>query len=773
MKPGLIYGMQWDTMPVSGSLPGDSDRIASQTITVRIFDTSIQIPDDQTPELILLQPASAALELSVVDNDQSKFTQIRSMQARIRFKSDQAAGLDITTFADAYDNQYVVEIDGGIDAAIFHGFLMLPDGSMPFQPDPQVVELTASDHLPLLKDIKWVDADGNHPTGKFRIADIISQCLNQTGQSLSITVINNLRPGAGFFTTTSALIEGPNLMSVPLQFISFFYPGQQIVISDTVSNNGTFTVISVANLLGNTFLILDGPLTSESPATATITDAASTGHFYDVVYLDAKTFEQSIGVSEDCYTVLQKILGDDCCLFQYNGEWWIVRIDEYDNNPLYEATFDASGVLDHGPTETDLDFSIGFDQNVLFAGADQLLTYERPHKFVSEKFPYNNPIEIVCNIDFNRGTGDSPSDTTASETIDLQLDCWSFFREGSPSTGDNLDQTPEPGSIGVLRKFFEFGYEKSRYLVTRQTGGFRHYLKSTEFQVSAGDRLELSVDFRLDTSETVTNINPVHVRLIGFDGFFYDWDYDQPSNVSQWVQKTGSDIVFDTSFRYDWSGQDTTEWTTISGLSLKMPVDGLLVIRLLNGVDTDWQLWFSNLNIDYQPLLNGSYQKYSGHTNTVTRTDEGYAAKRENEVSIGDSPSPVIKGTMFTEDSGRYRIVEVFYPAAKYAITGAPDPSQIKPYGWHQAYAVWNQYKQAVRIISGSLQGLGNPWPGLLHRFTLTDTNANTVNRYFLLISFTQDWKTGSWNGTFVECFRTDLGKSYDDPHTFKYLPGG
>lgn len=771
MKPGLIYGMQWDTMPVSGSLPGDSDRIASQTITVRIFDTSIQIPDDQTPELILLQPASAALELSVVDNDQSKFTQIRSMQARIRFKSDQAAGLDITTFADAYDNQYVVEIDGGIDAAIFHGFLMLPDGSMPFQPDPQVVELTASDHLPILKDIKWVDADGNQPTGKFRIADIISQCLSQTGQTLNVRVINNLRPGAGFFTTTSALIEGPNLMSVPLQFISFFYPGQQIVISDTVSNNGTFTVISVANLLGNTFLILDGPLTSESPATATITDAASTGHFYDVVYLDAKTFEQSIGVSEDCYTVLQKILGDDCCLFQYNGEWWIVRIDEYDNNPLYEATFDASGVLDHDPAEVNLDFSIGFDQNVLFAGADQLLTYERPHKFITETFKYTAPAELVCNIDFERGEGDDPDPASPSEEIDYTLECWDFLREGSVPA--DLDSPPEPGSLGVLRKIYEYAYEKDRYLVTRQAGGFRHYFKSVGLPVEVGDKVELSVDFRLDTAETITNINPVHVRLVGDDGFVYDWDYDQPSGVSFWEQKTTTDPVFDNSFRVDWSGADTTEWYNVSATSQKMPATGTLYIRLLNGVPASFDLWFSALNLTYIPLVNGSYQKYAGHTNTVQRTDDGYAAKRENEVFLGDSPKPILKGGMFTEDGGVYTLTEVFYPAAKYAITGAPDPSQIKPYGWHQAYAVWNQYKQAVRIISGSLQGLGNPWPGLLHRFTLTDTNANTVNRYFLLISFTQDWKTGSWNGTFVECFRTDLGKSYDDPHTFKYLPGG
>ena len=35
-------------------------------------------------------------------------------------------------------------------------------------------------------------------------------------------------------------------------------------------------------------------------------------------YLDAKTFEADAGERENCYTVLEKILGHDCFVTQYN-----------------------------------------------------------------------------------------------------------------------------------------------------------------------------------------------------------------------------------------------------------------------------------------------------------------------------------------------------------------------------------------------------------------------------------------------------------------------
>jgi hypothetical protein len=84
-------------------------------------------------------------------------------------------------------------------------------------------------------------------------------------------------------------------------------------------------------------------LVSETAAAAVFLDYNSQFHWYDVVYLDAKTFESEIGESENCYTVLEKILGEDCFITQWKGNWWIFRLDEMENNPVYVAEFDLVG----------------------------------------------------------------------------------------------------------------------------------------------------------------------------------------------------------------------------------------------------------------------------------------------------------------------------------------------------------------------------------------------------------------------------------------------
>jgi hypothetical protein len=68
--------------------------------------------------------------------------------------------------------------------------------------------------------------------------------------------------------------------------------------------------------------------------------------------------------------------------------------------------------------------------------------------------------------------------------------------------------------------------------------------------------------------------------------------------------------------------------------------------------------------------------------------------------------------------------------------------------------------------------GIGANWPDLIYKFSLTDTDPNTINRYFMLLSYSQDHKTGMWTATVAEVFRTDIGKIYTDPLTFRYLSG-
>lgn len=759
---GTIYRLNWNTVP---SVISESVIIPAQVMQVSIYDTDDLIPDADDPIIIQLQADANPLVIKVINNDEDKFSPIRAKQAIIQFKSNLNQLQDSTTFADSGDNRWLVECtaDGTM---VFTGFLMLTDIQQDHLPDPNAVVLTASDHLGLLRDIAWSKDDLTNPTGKIRIAECIALALKKTGLRLDIAVINNLRHGSGQMTLSTTFTASNNRITPAAGTSFFFYEGMAITITGTVSNNIPVTIGTVTETYAE---VIEGVLTNEGPVDATFTDTTSVGHFYHLIYLDAKTFEAEIGLSEDCYSVLEKILGEDCFLTQWLGKWYIMRIDEYDNfNDIYPATFDADGGFTSFDAATNFDKSIGASETRRLANADALRRYDRPHRYVKETAKYVYPAEIVCNIDFSRGTGAQPTGA-ASETIDQTPDCWEFLREDVAFI--DIDSPPFPGSYGWLRKEYIYGVQDARYFVTKTAGGFRHYFKSSAIEVGKGDRIEIGYNFRLATVESVGAFYTAHVRIEGDDGFLYDWNYDSSTSISFWHRKTATDPIFDDMFYFNWASGVTTDWASINNAaSTAAPVSGKMYIRLVN--QSIYEQHFEGLSVNIKPYINGSYRLFTGQFDQVLRLNAGsftYNAKRDREVFIFDSPRKEFKGAMFFFNALTFTLTQKWYTGNTFALGYPPDQTYMHTYGHIQSYAVWNQYRNANRIFSTSVLGMGSMWVDLLDKIMLTDSNPNTDNRYFLLISMEQNWKTGLWSGVFVEDYRTDIGHDYDDTHSFGY----
>lgn len=138
-QPGLIYRMRFKN--IEGSI-----------ILTWIYPTDIIVPDGDPQEIIELTAGGRPLVIGASNNDEDKFTPIRSKSAQITFVSDSASGLDSSTFSDGSDSLWRVHVwNEDTGDTIFQGFLMLADNQQPFQPDPQYVTLTATDHLAALK----------------------------------------------------------------------------------------------------------------------------------------------------------------------------------------------------------------------------------------------------------------------------------------------------------------------------------------------------------------------------------------------------------------------------------------------------------------------------------------------------------------------------------------------------------------------------------------------------------------------------------------------
>jgi hypothetical protein len=757
------------------------------TVRVNISPTDVLIPDIDTPVIIPLTGSGTPVVISASDNDQDKFTQIRSKSAKIQFVTNTAAGLDSSTFSQGGDNLWVCDIIlQDTPQYIFRGFLMMADNQQPFQPDPQYVTLTATDHLAALKEVALQDLAGLNPIGKYRVADLINFCLRKTGLTLDFFVVNNLRAGGGQFTNAALFSSSGNYIVTSGLVTKFFYPGQEFTVTGTATHDGTYHVDYVVNTVVSEVHTVETISAPGETATTTFTDTASASHWYDVVYLDAKTFEKEIGLSEDCYTVLQKILGEDCFITQWHGSWWIFRVDEMEDNPLYIAEFTSAGVYVSTATDV-IDKSIGFTEDSKFANADTLLRFVRPHGFVKETFNFSSPLENPCNSDFVRGALTS---TISQYEKRYDLDCWTLLA-GFPGGYISVDGT----TVYLQRNFNINGYESERFIVltprtTFESGSSQPtYIESAAIPVLVNDKFSASIDYQL-TSFTAGLASQRLFRMIlhGNDGSY--WILGRPSDFAgtddtpTWYDTAGWTLFTGAGkTTVDFANED---WNSIAWEAPPVPVSGDLFIWInqLNQNSAAYDshdIRYNNLQFTYIPYINGSYQEVTGQYTEIDRTETSYLANRDREVFISDSPAPVLKGSMFLLIDGAYWLFPVWFAAAPFGNSYPPDTTYLHPYGYIQAYSVWNQYKGynltspairgiGINIFAGSVKGLTDVWPDLLHRYTLTDLNQQTIDRYFLLISLEQDWKSCIWTATLIEVYNRVILKSYSDPLSFKYI---
>jgi hypothetical protein len=759
-----------------------------QTIYVKITNTA---ENDLTE--VELETADAPVVFQTVDNSEDKFTPIKSKSCRLRvFTNDDVNAM---TFAGGGDNQYKVEIAVGTDTEIvFTGWLSISDLGQTFQPDPNVLELIATDGIAFLRDLPLTDDEGRYLTGPHPLIKYISWCLEKTGLQLPIWVEMNL---------------------------------------------------------------LEVSATYDVPA----------DHFYNMLYLNAQTFETSIGELENCYSVLEKLLKEFCDISQQKNVWFIRSTDEAGYAIKRVCKFDYTGE----PIAYDAPFlvkDIGAEYDMAFMNDDARLSLQRPYKAVKHTFEYNYPAEIVQNIDFERGEVVSAPDPTAANSSGVyRPEGWVLARAGDGTGGVWLDLYQQAGARGELIKEFEYGYEKERYFVVEHedVGGtdFIHYLKSTPFYVQKGDRLQISVDVGQDVN--INTINPVHVWLEA-DTEYFTWQYDNTSPsaiINQWVSKpkplTAS--ISDNPFTEMWrtnldSALDPTDelpkYTNISS-ELEVPADGRIWVRLAVNFNIFAPIYFNNLSINLTPRVNGSYAKYKGQQHTSEQQVDNMAV-REETVFMSDAPRIEMKGALlltelgetlyngnaifaagngvnldgfytpyfnindyvdvsFTSlNNGKYRIVAVEYSlipnktiltfaeptqsetvgaaqlkAYDYTLSGnfydsiefqgSPPQEDQLPYGQHQNQAVWNQYNRVFTAFEATVDGLdtdktydGEPdLPDLLHLYRQKDAHPATTNKGFKLLHYEQDTDNCEWGLYMIEVVDSTIPKTYEG-HSFKYI---
>lgn len=741
-------------------------------VKVTIADNSVQT--DETPQVIKLTGGDTPVRVGTIDEEENKFTPIKSQQAIITFLSDDQYSLK--TFADGPDDRFSVTVVYGT-SIIFYGFLSLNDNSELFVSGRNEVTLVANDKLAALKDIPLTDA-GENPQGKYTIAELVAMCLKKTGLELELRVINNLKHGSGQLTALATFTSSPNQFITAIT--SFFYPGQKVTITGTASNNITFTVSDVGQGIV-TIVASDDAFIDETEISATFTDITGDGHFYDTTYLDAKTFEEEIGTCEDCYTVLEKILGYDSFLVQYKERWWICRVDEFDNNELYVAKFSADGLYDSIYTESNLSKNIGFNEDHYFSEERTRVSPTRPLWFVKLIYNFDNPLEIICNQDFDRGDfiedlADEVNEDGVTQNVkSYEAECWeSLSKEGGqPNQLLYYDQAPLGSASIYVKKFFFNDAETYRELIIEAppgSGAGLAYIKSQAVRVQSRDKIQFSFDLKYtNTGGSTAYLNtPAMVGLYADSGNIYWWkayDVTNPEAPQEWELITTSSLVpnwyLGASLDKDWN---------LSHTSPPVPETGNLFVYLINQYGSSVEAHYSGVQMDVLPFINGSYKSYKGRHHKVQRAETGYLAVLEEEVYISDAERELFKGAMFWLDGSTYKLTRKWYDASKTALGYPTDLTNVRPFGELQAYAVWNQYRLSNTVFEYSIQGLGDDIPSLPHKYSVTDVSTLSNNRKYLMMTKDMDLKRCTVVGVIEQSYNTEEGKVYTDEHEFKYI---
>ena len=497
-------------------------------------------------------------------------------------------------------------------------------------------------------------------------------------------------------------------------------------------------------------------------------------HFFYTIYLEAKTFEDSIGISVSSYRAIEMILVEEARLFQMQGKWWIMRIDEVEHatRGLYVSAFDSSGSFVSNLGEMDFRKEIGKIRDIKFlAGTD--VTASRANKSVSLIFDFTTPLEIPCNIDFSRGTIFSDTPTLKKYSIE----CWEKLY--SDGTGDH----PSAANMYIESQLLN-NAEINRYLHFEDNGVF-NFIMSEAIPMHAGDRATINVDRRMESDHSPAGIdNCVQLRLYGDDGTYWthhgkNGSASPDAQVAYWVQ---CDSLFQTFQKFhgfevadDYDDREST--SLYSGEVGPLPVSGN--VKMLIYVSALWGLaedtYIEKASFEYLPYINGAFQKYTGQKHS-TYQDGNYKAKREKPVYISDSPKKIFKGALFYYDGSNYQLANSFYNAAVFP-GGPPSADYIHTYGEIQLFDVWNQFKNEMRVLQAQLQGVdldkekeSLPYKAhLINKYNPTDASNHVVNKYFLLLHFDQDDATAGWSGVFREVVDLTKNKDYSN-HEFEFI---
>lgn len=750
-----------------------------------IIGATEEIYYDYPPTEIELEMADTPSVFQTVDNSEDKFTPIKSKSCTIRLLTNDT--VNAMAFANGGDSQYKVQVAvGAEDLVIFTGWLSISDLGQTFQPDPNVLVLTATDGLGFLRDLPMSDDAGRFLTGPHPLIKYIAWSLQKTGLELDIWVQMNV------------LEENAIYDYIEYHFYNNIYLNAQTFEAEIGTLESCFSVLE--KILGE-FCELSQD--KNRWFIKSIDEAGNSefrlGRFdYNGIPIDyqTKTYLKLIGPTED-----MSFMNDDARLSLQRPYKAVEQTYEY-NYPI------------------EIIENIAFDRGDLIDGTNPLeKTYKLDNWTVIQGVPgyyaaptsqaYINRIFNANDYETDRYVVLTPK-SSQSYSLNLQTYARSeaFYIQEKDKFSVSIDwRLPVnigPGGNGNcdLMKAVLLGDDGSWWILGVPTVGSLEYAwyNTSNWTTNTG-KAAISVDFDIDLTQW-QSVN-WEAPSCPVDGRLYIWinQFNQLNTSNDDVDIWYANLRFDYIPYINGSYQSYTGQRHISEQSVdnkavrantiymtdgpKKEIKGAMlravggsilynasaIFETGNGVTLDgFQTPYFDLNqyirITNTTNNNGTFRiidiNYSGVTNKTVLT---FVEDTQSETA-----TPLIEGY-------NYLLTDSFYDSIKYPGGGVP-PEDIYPYGQHQNQAVWNQFNRVFTAFEATIDGLetdvtdtyGLPdLPDLMHCYEQTDPHPATTNKQFKVLHYEQDTDNCEWGLYMMEVSDSTIPKSYEG-HSFKYV---
>ena len=602
-------------------------------------------------DLVNLQADEAAVTISWPNSEEDKFSPIRGSEAVIKILVYDSYGIDLSTFIGPDDEWKVDYYKADLAVTNGQGFLVQEEHVRDMQDEPYNLELHATDGLGLLKDRALTNCDGEKYTGLNFLLDYAGDILWQVNPYLKLV-----------------------------------------------------THINVFNIAHD-----DRDISPEKdPWLQTKVQARSW-------LKDATTFE-------DCYSVLEKMLFSwGLTLYQWNGAWHIMdlwdvmrgetsyTVYNYDLDHPTDAhirTVESSAINEVFEAKIAPHGSTTWSGPVSPEGEDQLMGLKFANKSVRLFYNYGTWPELPANNKFEYGTQEAVHQDATHKTY--ILDSWEYGKVDW-STGIPFSLTPPTHHYHLVRTYDAFGVEISRELAFElpdfteyPTNSEENWLRSEGIPVTAGDKISISAQWKVDPAWGSSAFNPVpmHVYIVNeagtqFYGLMED-EFNTPPLKGHWSLGDVGGLY--TANNID----DFVSYSLISSESQPIPVNGTLYIVFVGFTTNDANqiAYFTDFQFSYMPYTAGGYRQVKGESRLIAQ-DAEYKQKSDEEIFLNDCIHGVVKGAMY-----RYSNVTDSYILTsplwyRYTYTGE-DRTFIEIQALKR---FWHTYR-AMQKIEGTFSGL-------------------------------------------------------------------